>query len=131
HQFPLRVTRAFAARIRPGDRDDPLLRQILPDVRELQTSAATTTDPLAENAFTTGVGVVQKYRHRALLILTGSCAIHCRYCFRRHFPYQEHRQSRQLWDATIARLAGDPALEEIILSGGDPLMLDDDALAMV
>ncbi len=128
-QFPLRVTRAFASRIRPGDPDDPLLRQVLPDIRELQVSAATTTDPLAEGAFTTQAGVVQKYRHRALFILTGACAIHCRYCFRRHFPYEQHRQSRQAWSERIASLAADPELEEIILSGGDPLMLDDGALA--
>ncbi|GAA3947891.1 EF-P beta-lysylation protein EpmB [Allohahella marinimesophila] len=128
-QFPLRATRAFVSRIRRGDPDDPLLRQIMPDAKELQTSAATTTDPLAEKAFTTQAGVVRKYRHRALFILTGACAIHCRYCFRRHFPYEQHRQSRQLWDDTVAELAIDPELQEIILSGGDPLMLDDHALA--
>ena len=126
--FPLRAPRPYVARIRPGDRDDPLLLQVLPRAEELAPAPGFTRDPLAEHRGALP-GLLHKYRGRALVVLRGACAVHCRYCFRRHFPYDEHAVST----ATLARLAehvaADPTIREVILSGGDPLMARDDALA--
>jgi EF-P beta-lysylation protein EpmB len=129
--FPTLVPRGFAARMQYGDPQDPLLRQVLERQDEQLQVEGFVVDPLMETAgemgFSRTPGLIHKYHGRALLIATGGCAVHCRYCFRRHFPYQDHRQS-QLLDAVTA-VADDSSIEEIILSGGDPLLLDDDALA--
>jgi len=88
--FPLRVPLSYVTRIRQGDPHDPLLRQILPLAVEDDISPDYTLDPVADLAAVTGPGLLQKYHGRALLITTGACAIHCRYCFRRHFPYADN-----------------------------------------
>jgi EF-P beta-lysylation protein EpmB len=126
--FPLRVPRGFVARMRPGDAADPLLLQVLPTAAELQPMPGYTADPLAETA-TAEAGILHKYRRRALLLLTGACAIHCRYCFRRHFPYGEHVRWNDGWRRALDWLAASPGVEEVILSGGDPLAAADERLA--
>ena len=121
--FPLRVPDAFIALMKPGDADDPLLRQVLPLGAELADSAGFVTDPLAETDAMAAPGLLHKYAGRALLITTPACAVHCRYCFRRHFPYAEARGMVEHWRAALGYLAVRPDIEEIILSGGDPLSL--------
>ena len=125
--FPLRVPRSYIARMRPGDPDDPLLRQVLPTAREAEPVAGYGVDPLDEEHAIVDSGILKKYRGRALVIATGACAVHCRYCFRRHFPYAEHRQDSGF--PSLQALRGDPTIREVILSGGDPLMLTDRHLA--
>lgn len=123
--FPMRVPRAFAARMRPGQADDPLLRQVLPLAEESRPTDGFVTDPVGDLASRQADGVLKKYRGRALLITTGACAIHCRYCFRRHFPYNEENAGRQSWRPALSAVAADPDIREVILSGGDPLSLAD------
>jgi len=128
--FRVLVPRGFAARMRRGDADDPLLRQVLPAGAEMDVQPADYgTDPLAEAAATRAAGLLVKYRGRALLVTSGACAVHCRYCFRRHFPYPTQNPRRGDWAPALAAIAADPSLEEVILSGGDPLMLEDRDLA--
>lgn len=124
--FPLRVPRPFVARMRPGDPADPLLRQVLPLDAECAEVEGFGPDPLAETRDGTPGGLLHKYHGRALVISTSVCAVHCRYCFRRHFPYAERRADT---DAILAHFRRDPGLVEAILSGGDPLSLSDDKLA--
>jgi EF-P beta-lysylation protein EpmB len=127
--FPLRVPHAFIARMRRGDPADPLLRQVLPLPEELRVVPGFGTDPLDETNARDAPGLLQKYTGRALLVTTGACAVHCRYCFRRHYDYaadQDEAQPR--WTGALARMAADPAIEEIILSGGDPLSLGNSRL---
>jgi len=123
--FRLRVPRGYVARMRPGDAADPLLRQVLPVEGELQDVAGYVTDPLGEHAAMRAPGLLQKYRGRALLVTTSACAVHCRYCFRREFPYSEQTSEAPRWSAALAEIARDSTLEEVILSGGDPLSLSD------
>ncbi|MEM7481855.1 MAG: EF-P beta-lysylation protein EpmB [Acidobacteriota bacterium] len=127
--FPLRVPRGFVDRMEAGNPRDPLLLQVLPVRREHHAAPGYGQDPLAEIGSGPAPGVLHKYRHRALLTLTGACAVHCRYCFRRHFPYVEHGIGRAAWKEAVAYLAGDPSIHEVILSGGDPLSLPDERLA--
>jgi len=128
--FPVRVPRGFADRMVPGDENDPLLRQVLATTHEQVDMPGFVQDPLEEdsnsNLIHPAPGLLHKYHGRALLSTTGACAINCRYCFRRHFPYAEHQQSRH--EKALAALQHDDSIEEIILSGGDPLLLDDRAL---
>lgn len=128
-QFPLRVPRAFVARMRHGDLHDPLLRQVLPLDAEMQPAPGFGMDAVGDAAAKTATGVIQKYRGRALLIATGSCAVHCRYCFRRHFPYAEQTAARDGWREAVAAIAADPSIDEVLLSGGDPLSLATPKLA--
>ncbi|MDE0177375.1 MAG: EF-P beta-lysylation protein EpmB [Gammaproteobacteria bacterium] len=121
--FPLRVPRPYVARMRWGDPDDPLLRQVLPTAQESQPAEGYGFDPLAEADAVIDSGILKKYDGRALVIATGSCAVHCRYCFRRHFPYVDHRQDQGY--GSLAALRRDSTIREVILSGGDPLMLTD------
>jgi len=121
--FPLRVPRGFVARMRRGDPHDPLLRQVLPIADETRRVPGFALDAVGDAAARAGEGLIRKYRGRALLIATGSCAVHCRYCFRRHFPYAEQTAARDGWQAAIDAIAADPDIDEIILSGGDPLSL--------
>ena len=123
--FRLRVPRGYVARMRAGDIADPLLRQVLPIESELQDAADYVTDPLGEHAARRAPGLLQKYRGRALLITTSACAVHCRYCFRREFPYSEQTSDAPRWSAALAEIEQDSTLEEVILSGGDPLSLSD------
>jgi EF-P beta-lysylation protein EpmB len=122
-QFPLRVPRGYAARMRHGDPADPLLRQVLPLDDEDRVVPGFSLDAVGDGAAKGGTGVIHKYDGRALLIATGSCAIHCRYCFRRHFPYAEETAAAAGWAPALAYLRGDPSVHEVILSGGDPLSL--------
>jgi EF-P beta-lysylation protein EpmB len=121
--FGLRVPRSFVARMRPGDLDDPLLRQILPVEAELADEAEYVADPVGEHAAQLAPGLLRKYHGRALLITTPTCAVHCRYCFRREFPYEQQSGDGPRWREALAAIAADASLEEIILSGGDPLSL--------
>lgn len=125
HQFPLRVTREFASRIVPGDLKDPLLRQVLPIDEELIVKAGFVDDPLQESQVNPEPGLLHKYHGRVLLISTGSCAIHCRYCFRRHFSYETNNPGRLGWMKALSYIANDESIEEVIFSGGDPLMIPD------
>jgi EF-P beta-lysylation protein EpmB len=127
--FPVFVPPSYLARIRPGDPNDPLLRQVLPLAEEADEVPGFSADPVGDGDAKLASGVLQKYHGRALLIATGSCAVHCRYCFRRHFPYEEAPHSSAAWDAALALVAEDPTITEVILSGGDPLMLVDSRLA--
>jgi EF-P beta-lysylation protein EpmB len=130
--FPLRVPRGFIARMRHGDPLDPLLRQVLTLPEELALAEGYTADPLQEAVARDAPGLLQKYAGRALMVTTGACAVHCRYCFRRHYDYgadQEDGQPR--WASALEHLAADPATGEVILSGGDPLSLGNARLAQL
>lgn len=121
--FPLKVPRPYVARMRFADATDPLLRQVLPTARERQTTPSYAADPLHEAQASVGVGLLRKYAGRALVVAAGACAVHCRYCFRRHFPYAEHRQDSSF--PALAAVRKNPDISEVILSGGDPLLLTD------
>lgn len=127
--FALRVPRGYAARMRPGDPHDPLLRQVLPLGEETAAQPGYTRDAVGDLASTRAGGILHKYHGRALLITTGACAVHCRYCFRRHFPYAEVNAKRNAWRDALVQIGADTSLREIILSGGDPLSLTDSRLA--
>ncbi len=127
--FRLRVPRSYVARIRYGDPTDPLLRQVLPIKDELADVADYTADPLGERAALRAPGLLQKYHGRALLITTSVCAVHCRYCFRREFPYAEQTSESSRWSEALDEIARDASIEEVILSGGDPLSLSDSRLS--
>jgi EF-P beta-lysylation protein EpmB len=121
--FPLKVPRAFVARMRRGEPADPQLLQVLPVLAELDEVPGFTDDAVGDLDAITAHGVLHKYAGRALLIAAGSCAVNCRYCFRRHFPYAEELAAAHAWQAAIDCLARDASLREVILSGGDPLVL--------
>ncbi len=127
--FPLLVPRGFAALMRRGDPADPLLRQVLPLEAETRSQPGFSSDPLGEAGCSPVPGVLHKYAGRALLVVTGACAVHCRYCFRRHYPYVDLPRGRAWWEAACAHVASDETITEIILSGGDPLTLPDRQLA--
>jgi len=126
--FPLRVPRGFVRRMRRGDPRDPLLRQVLPLAIESGDRAGFVLDPVGDRAAARVPGLIHKYRGRVLLITTGACAIHCRYCFRRHYPYTE-TAPRDEWQAALDYIRRDTSIHEVILSGGDPLLLNDARLA--
>lgn len=126
--FPLRVPRGFVARMRRGDPDDPLLKQVLPSTREHEAAPGFVADPLAEHEAAAD-GVLAKYPGRVLLIASGACPIHCRYCFRREFPYANQLAARDNWRAAVERIERDGDVREVILSGGDPLSLSNRRLA--
>lgn len=126
--FPLLVPRAFVARMRKGDPHDPLLLQVLPTGDELSAVPGFGSDPLEEMAALAAPGLVKKYAGRALLLATGACAVNCRYCFRREFPYAESGATRAGVEAGVEAIAADDSIHEVILSGGDPLLLDDERL---
>lgn len=129
--FPLRVPRGFVARMRPGDPRDPLLLQVLPAPAEILPAPGFVDDPVGDLASARAPGLLQKYAGRALLITTGACAVHCRYCFRREYPYGEQSAAAGQLETALETIAGDPSLEEIILSGGDPLVLAEHRLESV
>ncbi len=123
--FPLRVPRGFVARMGKGDPNDPLLRQVLPLAVELEPAPGFISDPVGDQAALAAPGVLHKYHGRALLLVTGACAVHCRYCFRRDFPYAETHAGADQWRPALAYLAANADIREVILSGGDPLTLSD------
>jgi EF-P beta-lysylation protein EpmB len=127
--FPLRVPRGFVARMRRGDVADPLLRQVLPLGAELDQVQGFSVDPTGDLAAASAPGLLTKYQGRALLVATGACAVHCRYCFRRHFPYADENPRADGWRTALAAIEADPSIDEVILSGGDPLSLSDTRLA--
>ena len=115
-QFPLRVPRGFVARMRHGDPHDPLLRQVLPILDEERIVPGFGLDAVGDEAARRGGGVIHKYNGRALLIATGSCAVHCRYCFRRHYPYAEDTAAAAGWQEAVALIAGDPSIQKPVLN---------------
>lgn len=127
--FALRVPRGFVARMRRGDPADPLLLQVLPQAVELANVAGFTADAVGDLVARAASGVLHKYQGRALLIATGSCAVHCRYCFRRHFPYAQETAAANHWHEAVEQLRADVSIDEVILSGGDPLSLSTSKLA--
>jgi EF-P beta-lysylation protein EpmB len=128
-EFPLRVTHSFIRRMETGNRNDPLLRQVLPAHEEWRDTSGFRKDPLGEREVMATPGLLHKYNGRALLTLTGACAVHCRYCFRRHFPYSEANPAGAHWDPALAYLLRHEEISEVILSGGDPLALPDERLS--
>ena len=126
--FPLLVPRGFIARMKQGDPEDPLLQQVLPQVAESHPSDGFSADPLAEHALA-HAGLIQKYPGRALVITTAACPVHCRYCFRRSFPYADQVAARNDWEPVLTTLRDSPDIKELILSGGDPLSLANRRLA--
>lgn len=124
-QFACRVPRAFVAKMVAGDPHDPLLRQVLPTVQELEYHPGYTHDPLAEQRANPIPGLLHKYQGRVLLTLAGSCAVNCRYCFRRHFDYEHNTPGMSGWQKAMDYIQADTSIVEVIFSGGDPLMLPD------
>ncbi|WP_151710268.1 EF-P beta-lysylation protein EpmB [Acinetobacter brisouii] len=129
-KFKLRIPRAFVGKMNVGDPFDPLLLQVLPHHLELEDHEGFVTDPLGEEQANQLPGVLHKYQSRFLLTLTGACAVHCRYCFRRHFPYQENLPKNEDWIQIKQYLLDHPDINEVILSGGDPLTLTNKKLAL-
>lgn len=127
--FGLLVPRTYVELMRPGDENDPLLRQVLSVRDELNELPGYSRDPLGELDTNVRPGLIHKYHGRVLLVVAGGCAINCRYCFRRHFPYAENSVSRQQWQGALEYVQQDESISEIILSGGDPLLVSDRALA--
>ncbi len=128
-QFPIRVPQCYVERIAPGDIDDPLLRQVLSYSEEIITTPGYTNDPLNEADSNILPGIIHKYHGRVLLILGAACAIHCRYCFRRHFDYQNNQNSSLQWLPALDYIRNNPTITEVIYSGGDPLVNSDKKLA--
>ena len=129
--FPLLVPRTYLSRIRPGDPEDPLLVQVLPRAAELAEVPGYRTDPLGEAGATGCGGLLWKYSGRSLMVTTLRCAVHCRFCFRRHFPYQASPRVPADWEPAIRRIATEESIHEVILSGGDPLALPDRQLSQL
>lgn len=128
-QFKLRVPRGFAARMQPGNAKDPLLLQVLASPEEMRATEHFVPDPLSEGMTNPVPGLLHKYHGRVLITLTGACAVHCRYCFRRHFPYHENNPGVDEWRAILAYIRDNPSIQEVILSGGDPLLATDGLLS--
>ncbi|MBT4162556.1 MAG: EF-P beta-lysylation protein EpmB [Gammaproteobacteria bacterium] len=123
--FPLIVPRTFLERMQHGNADDPLLLQVLPRHSENLKLPGYLNDPLDEQSIADGTGLLQKYAGRVLIMVTGTCAVNCRYCFRRHFPYEDHQPDKAAWKSIIDRITADDSVREVILSGGDPLAIND------
>jgi len=129
--FPLLVPHPYLARIEKHNSQDPLLLQILPTKRESVEQSGFLLDPLQEGSTIIESGLLSKYHGRALVLVSGSCAINCRFCFRRHFPYAEHRPDKDDWQSIFEFIKRDVSINEIILSGGDPLVINDQRLAWI
>jgi len=126
--FPVRVPISFINRMKKGDINDPLLMQVMPLAKEFTLTDGYLTDPLEEHD-TVAEGLLHKYTHRVLMIVKAGCAINCRYCFRRHFPYQDNSPNKKRWQSALDYIAAHDEISEVIFSGGDPLMASDDHLA--
>jgi len=126
--FALKVPLPYADRIEKGNHQDPLLLQILPDTQEMTHFPGFVTDPLQESSANHLKGLIHKYKNRVLLTLSGACAINCRYCFRRHFPYAQNSIDSQQWLQILEYIKNDENIEEVIFSGGDPLATSDKRL---
>ena len=127
--FPLKVPQPFVDRMAYGNPSDPLLQQVLPIKAELVESPNYIADPIQESQYNPVPGIVHKYRNRVLMIVSPNCAINCRYCFRRHFPYEQNRQSKKQWITALKYLRDRPEINEVIYSGGDPLAANDHFLS--
>lgn len=127
--FALRVPEPYLSRMQPGNPHDPLLRQVLPVGEELLAQPGYELDPLGEQQTNARPGIIHKYHGRLLLIVSGGCAINCRYCFRRHFPYEDNNLSTAEWQQALDYIRTDTSLNEVIYSGGDPLAANDRRLA--
>ncbi|HDM8045935.1 TPA: EF-P beta-lysylation protein EpmB [Vibrio campbellii] len=125
--FAQRVPQSFVDRMEKGNPYDPLLRQVLPLSEEFEVHEGYSNDPLEEQDNELP-GLLHKYRNRALMIVKGGCAVNCRYCFRRHFPYQENKSGKHAWKKCLEYMGQQPELNEVIFSGGDPLMAKDDEI---
>ncbi|MFL0797589.1 MAG: EF-P beta-lysylation protein EpmB [Cellvibrionaceae bacterium] len=128
-QFPLRVTRHFVDLMEKGNPEDPLLLQALPSPKELDFTPGYSSDPLEENSHNPAPGLIHKYHGRVLLTTSGQCAINCRYCFRRHFPYGDNRLSKENWENILEYISQNNSIKEVIFSGGDPLSVANKQLA--
>ncbi|WP_346993384.1 EF-P beta-lysylation protein EpmB [Alteromonas gracilis] len=126
--FPMRVPRHFVELMEKGNPNDPLFLQVMPLSEEFLTSPGYSEDPLEEHD-TAGKGILHKYDSRVLLMVRTSCAVNCRYCFRRHFPYADNAVSKHQWEDVLDYIRGNSNINEVIFSGGDPLMAKDDHLA--
>lgn len=126
--FKLLVPESYVQRMQVGRWDDPLLRQVLPIDAEMEPVDGFILDPVHDTEFALADGVLKKYQGRALLVTTGACGIHCRYCFRRHFDYTDANPAQNQWQDTIKLARERTDLKEVILSGGDPLSLSDKRL---
>lgn len=127
--FPVKVPHNFVRRMRPGDPRDPLLLQVLSTAQEMADSPGYLRDPVGESGGSiVRRGIIHKYHGRVLLIVSSGCAVNCRYCFRRHFPYNENQNSREQWQDALQYIRDDNSIEEVILSGGDPLVATDGQL---
>ena len=126
--FQLKLPRAYVNKIEPGNPHDPLLRQVMATVAELETNENYLADPVGDLNAMPVPGLLHKYQGRVLLITTGACAIHCRYCFRRHFPYGDNHSAKNQWQEALAYIQQNGDISEVILSGGDPLLLSDSKL---
>ncbi|MEJ2529264.1 MAG: 4Fe-4S cluster-binding domain-containing protein, partial [Gammaproteobacteria bacterium] len=126
--FPMLVPRGFAERMEKNNPQDPLLLQVIPRSEELDTKSGFSGDPVGDTEAAVAPGVLHKYQGRVLLITTGACSIHCRYCFRRHFTYSDSNACSHNWQHALKYLENNLDITEVILSGGDPLMLSDSAL---
>ena len=129
--FSLRVPRHYVARMQPGDPNDPLLLQVLSRELEQSDQPGFLLDPVGDGPATASPGLLHKYQGRVLLITTGACPIHCRYCFRRHYPYSDSRPDNGDWSRAMDYIAADPSINEVILSGGDPLSLSNERLEAI
>ena len=129
--FSLRVPHSFVRRMERGNPDDPLLRQVLPLGKECLEVDGYSFDPLAEQSQKPCDGVIHKYKGRLLLVVSSACAVNCRFCFRRHFPYQDNQLSNESWQDAVNYIAADNTIHEVILSGGDPLAANDRRLAKI
>lgn len=126
--FPVLVPKPFIARMQRGDINDPLLKQVMPLAKEFVISNGYVTDPLEEHN-TVAEGLLHKYKHRVLMIVKSACAVNCRYCFRRHFPYADNSPNKARWQQAIDYISANEDIHEVIFSGGDPLMANDQYLA--
>lgn len=126
--FPLKVTRDFVSRMEKGNPHDPLLQQILPTANELVNVPGYYSDPLHEADVNPVPGLLHKYQSRVLVTLTGACGVNCRFCFRRHFPYEDNNPGRRGWEKIFSYIREHNKINEIILSGGDPLSVSDKLL---
>lgn len=126
--FPLRVPASFVARMQKSNPYDPLLQQVLPLAAEEIMSFGYSQDPLLEQSVNPLPGLLHKYHGRVLLTITGACAINCRYCFRRHFPYAKNISGGKAWQNILAYIQSDTSISEVIFSGGDPLLASDEYL---
>ena len=125
--FPVRVPKPFIKRMIKGDFNDPLLKQVMPLSAEFEQLAGYSTDPLEEHD-TVAEGLLHKYKHRVLMMVKTGCAVNCRYCFRRHFPYQDNSPNKARWQQALSYIAEHTEINEVIFSGGDPLMANDQHL---